>query len=189
MTSNHKIIDEVCKAIGKGNITDAKCIVNKKYPFITLENKGRQYTDYQKTKIFLRDGFVDRYSGEKMVFPPVLRLLSFLMPEELPFHKNWKMSDCHLAYWQLLPNVDHIIPVSRGGEDEEANWICTSQLRNCAKSNWLLEELGWQLHKPGDLKEWDGMLNWYLTYVGDNPKTLEVSYMCSWYRAAVKAKT
>lgn len=24
---------------------------------------------------------------------------------------NWKMSECHLAYWHLLPTIDHIIPI------------------------------------------------------------------------------
>ena len=77
------------------------------------------------------------------------------------------MSECHLAYWQLFPTVDHIISVARGGAGEESNWVCTSQLRNSAKSNWLLEELGWQLHEPGDLKEWDGLLKWFIWKVQD----------------------
>ena len=123
MTSNHKIIEEACNAIDNGNLTNAKKVIENKYPFVHLSNTGRQYSDYQKTKIFLRDGLIDRYSGEKMMFPPVLRLLSYLMPEEFPFHKNWKMSECHIAYWQLLPTVDHIIPVSRGGADEESRQL------------------------------------------------------------------
>ncbi|NCD42316.1 MAG: hypothetical protein EOL88_09520 [Bacteroidia bacterium] len=90
---------------------------------------------------------------------------------------------CH-RYWQLLPTVDHIVPVSRGGYDEESNWVCTSQLRNSAKSNWLLEELGWQLHDPGDMKEWDGLINWYLMYVEKKPDTLDDSYMRAWHGAA-----
>jgi len=186
MELNHKIIEEACNAIGAGNLGAATEIIRKKYPFSPLKNAGRQYSGYKKMKIFIRDGFVDRYSGEKMVFPPVLRLLSKLMPEDLPFHKNWKMSDCHLAYWQLLPTVDHIVPVSRGGRDDESNWVCTSQLRNSAKSNWLLEELGWQLHEPGDFSEWDGLVNWFIAYTVENPQILEDSYIRSWHTAASK---
>ncbi len=122
-----------------------------------------------------------------MVFPPVLRLLSKLMPEDFPFHKNWKMSECHLGYWQLLPTVDHIVPVSRGGVDEESNWACTSQLRNSTKSNWLLEELGWQLREPGDFSEWDGLVNWFTSYAVENSQILENSYIRSWHSAAKKA--
>jgi len=144
--------------------------------------------EHQKIRIFLKDGFVDRYSGDKMVFPPVLRLLSKLMPDEFPFQKNWKMSECHIAYWQLLPTVDHIIPVSRGGEDQESNMVCTSQLRNSAKAHWLLEELGWNMHEPGSISDWDGLMNWFMTYVDNKPDILDDHYMRSWYRAANNAK-
>jgi hypothetical protein len=32
--------------------------------------------------VFARDGFVDRYSGERLVFPGTLRLLAKLLPNE-----------------------------------------------------------------------------------------------------------
>lgn len=182
MTSTYKIIEEVCVAVGNKQLSKARETIRSKYPFNPLENTGRKYSEYQKARIFLRDGFIDRYSGEKLVFPPVLRLLSVLMPEEFPFHKNWKMSECHLAYWQLFPTIDHVIPVSRGGADDESNWVCTSQLRNSAKSNWLLEELGWELHKSGGLSEWDGLTTWFLTYAADTPEILKDSYMYSWHK-------
>ena len=188
MTSDYQTIQEACSAISNGAIGDAKQIINVKYPFSPLKNAGRNYTDSQKTKIYLRDGFIDRYSGDKLVFPPVLRLMSKLMPEEFPFHKNWKTTECHMAYWKLFPTIDHVIPVSRGGVDEKSNWVCTSQLRNSAKSNWLLEELGWQLHQPGDLDEWDGLINWFVDYVKTNQKTLNDNYLKSWYKAAINAK-
>lgn len=181
---SYKVIQDICKSLGNDDLPEAKRLVKTKYPFVSLENVGRQYSDVQKTKIFLRDGFVDRYSGEKLLFPPVLRLLSMQMPEEFPYHKNWKMSECHIAYWQLLPTIDHMIPVSRGGRDDESNWVCTSQLRNSAKSNWLLEELGWVLHRSGDLKEWDGLINWFLEYLSNNKDLLADKYFLSWHRTA-----
>jgi len=183
MAAKYKIVQDICSAVGRNAIGDAKAILKEKYPFNVLDNAGRRYSDYQKIKIFLRDGFVDRYSGEKLVFPAVLRLLSELMPEEFPFQKNWKMSECHLAYWHLFPTIDHIVPVSRGGRDEESNWVCTSQLRNSAKSNWLLEELGWELHKPGQLDKWDGLVGWFMDYVDNHPDVIEDNYLCSWYKA------
>ena len=184
MESGYETIEAVCALIDKKRLSKAKRVLKTESPFVSLSNAGRHYSDYQKIKIFLRDGFIDRYSGEKMVFPPVLRLLSSLMPDEFPFHKNWKMSECHLAYWQLLPTVDHIIPVSRGGIDDESNWVCTSQLRNSVKSNWLLEELGWNLHEAGNLDAWDGLVKWFMRYVSKNPDTLKDSYIHSWYLAA-----
>ena len=109
------------------------------------------------------------------------------MPDEFPYHPNWKMSECHLGYWQLQPTIDHLVPVSRGGVDDESNWICTSQLRNSAKSNWLLEELGWQLHQPGDIDDWDGLLQWFMQYAEGNDHILDDSRLRPWYHAARKA--
>jgi hypothetical protein len=187
MTLKHQIVEEACNSISAGNISNAKNIIREKYPFVPLSNAGRNYTNHEKTRVFLKDGFIDRYSGEKLIFPPVLRLMSALMPVEFPFHNNWKMSECHLGYWQLLPTVDHIIPVSRGGVDELENWVCTSQLKNSAKSNWLLNELGWQLHDPGELGDWDGMINWYISYSAKNPEILVDKYLNSWHKAAIQA--
>ncbi|WP_321428612.1 hypothetical protein [uncultured Methanolobus sp.] len=59
-----------------------------------------------------------------------------------------------------------------------------SQLRNDAKSNWLLEEMGWELHEPGNLNEWDGLLNWFMLYVDTHPEILEDKYIHSWHSAA-----
>jgi len=187
MTSKSNVITEAFKALRTGALPEAKSIITDNYFFKPLENDGRTYSEHQKIKIFIRDGFVDRYSGERLIFPPVLRIISLAMPEEFPFHKNWKMSDCHLAYWQLLPTIDHIVPVSRGGHDEESNWVCTSQLRNSAKSNWLLEELGWHLHQVGNLKDWDGLLGLFMEYLTENRAILANRYINSWYQATKKA--
>lgn len=184
MVCHHKYIEKICSEIRNDDLESARRLINENYPFKVLINKGRNYTESQKTRVFIRDGFIDRYSGEKMIFPPVLRVISSLMPEEFPFHKNWKTSDCHLAYWQLLPTIDHIVPVSRGGADEEYNWVCTSQLRNSAKSNWLLEELGWELKERGHLKEWDGMIHWFIEYIDEHPDILSDNYIMSWHNAA-----
>ena len=72
-------------------------------------------------------------------------LLSDLYPSLFPFQKNWKMSETHPAYWELMPTLDHVVPVARGGTDSEENWITTSMLRNSAKTNWTVEEFGWYL--------------------------------------------
>jgi len=97
-------------------------------------------------------------SGDRLAFPPVLRLLSHLMPEDFPFHPHGKMDKCHIAHWALYPSIDHVVPVARGGGDEESNWVTTSMLRNMAKGQATLEELGWELGPPGCLEDWDGLM-------------------------------
>ena len=186
MTTGIDAIKSACQKISDERLDDAKKIINEEYPFTPFENKGRQYTEVQKTEVFLRDGFIDRYSGAKLVYPPVLKILSHLMPDEFPYQKHWKTSECHIGWWELIPTIDHLIPVSRGGKDEKENWVCTSQLRNSAKSNWSLEELGWELHDSGDIKNWDGMMAWFMDYVSKNKHMLEDdAYIAKWHKAAL----
>ncbi len=118
----------------------------------------------------------------------MLRLLSRLLPTEFPFHLNWKMSESHVAYWELFPTIDHIIPVARGGADDETNWVCTSMLRNSAKSNWTLEELGWTLQPPGDYNQWDGLIGWFLKYTERYPAHLQETYIKRWHNAALRTR-
>ena len=185
--SHADIIKEICKKIENPNkIPAAKDIVKKKYPH--NPRKKNERNNYQKllkkTEIFRRDGFIDRYSGEKLIYPPVLKILSVLMEKEFPYQKNWKMSETHIAWWELIPTVDHVEPVARGGEDEKENWVCTSQLRNSAKSNWKLEELGWERKKKGDLKKWDGMMGWFMEYMKNAPPEIcNDKYIKKWHKA------
>jgi hypothetical protein len=94
-----------------------------------------------------------------------------------------------LRVWDLFPTVDHKVPVSRGGNpDDLDNWITTSMLRNSAKANFTLEELGWALHPPGSLDEWDGLTGWFLqwsrsaTHCWDD---VDGAYLREWQRAAL----
>lgn len=90
-------------------------------------------------QIFMRDCFVDRDSGEGLVSPAALPLLGIALPESFPFHPNWKMSESHTACWELSSTVDHIVPVARGGVDDETDSVSTSMHRNSEKSGRLLE--------------------------------------------------
>ncbi len=94
------------------------------------------------------------------------------------------MSESHIVYWELYPTIDHIVPVARGGADDETNWVSTSMIRNSAKSNWTLEELGWQLLPPGDYTQWDGLMGWFLKYIEQDPTHLQNNYLKRWHSAA-----
>ena len=186
MTTGIDVIQRVCRAISDGKKDDARKIIRAEYKFTSFKNKGRRYTEIKKTEVFLRDGFIDRYSGEKLVYPPVLKILSNLFPKDFPYQKHWKMSETHIAWWELIPTVDHVEPVAREGPDEKENWVCTSQLLNSAKSNWTLEKLGWKKLKHVD-SNWDGMMAWFLEYVSKHEHVLKDDpYIAKWYNAAKK---
>jgi 5-methylcytosine-specific restriction endonuclease McrA len=172
----------------KGEKEKAQSLAKADYPFQFHLKEQRKITFLQSVKLFLRDGFIDRYSGQRLVYPGILRLLSQIMPQEFPFQKNWKMSECHIAYYELMPTIDHVIPVARGGSDDETNWVTTSMLRNSAKSNWTLEELGWSLFPAGNLKDWDGLTSLYIELFESILESQSVlardKVLSNWYKLA-----
>jgi hypothetical protein len=184
MAEKGEILNRICEALLAGDSQLASTIATREYAHENLGFAGRKYSEFESTKIFLRDGFLDRYSGTKLVFPAALRLISRLMPAEFPAHPNWKMSESHIVYWELFPTIDHVIPVARGGPDEESNWVTTSMIRNSAKSNWLLEELGWHLQPVGNFREWDGLIGWFMKYIEKDPIHLNDPYLKRWHKAA-----
>ena len=188
MTKKSDVIQRVCRAISDGKKADAREIIRAKYKFTSFKNKGRNYKEVKKTELFRRDRFIDRYSGDKLVYPPVLKILSNLFKKDFPYQKHWKMSETHIAWWELTPTVDHVKPVAREGDNDEKNLVCTSQLRNSAKSNWTIDELGWELQPEGDNKNWDGMMTWFMDYISKNEYVLEDAYIAKWHEAALKHK-
>jgi hypothetical protein len=186
-TDRSAILASACAALESEDREAAAAHLRRDYPFEPVAAVERTYGELEATRVFLRDGFTDRYAGTRLVFPGALRVLSVELPAEFPFQSNWKMSETHEAFWELSPTIDHIVPVSRGGRDEEANWVTTSMRRNSAKSNWTLEELGWELHPAGDLRDWDGLTSWFLRYVTTHPPLLKVALIARWHRAAIDA--
>ncbi len=177
-------IAEVCAALQRSENDVAAELLRQQYPFDPQPSTPRQYGPVESTRVFIRDGFIDRYSGERLVFPPVLRLISYALPQDFPYHPNWKTKVTHPAYWEVGATVDHLIPVTLGGSDDKSNWVTTSMARNSAKMNWTLEELDWTLHAPGKFSEWDGLLNWFMTYVSIHPESVDGSSVMKWHRAA-----
>lgn len=101
-------IKDTALSLLDGKVGDAKLVINENYPFNRLASTERKYTDKQKMEQFVRDGFIDRYSGQKLMNLGILKVLSYYMPEEFPYHAHWKMEECHNAYWEFVPTVDHI---------------------------------------------------------------------------------
>ena len=186
MTSRHEAIASVCTFLDGNDLSAAATHLQREYPFTPGKTVERKYGVQEALKVFIRDGFVDRYSGARLVFPGVLRVLALRLPAEFPYHPNWKMTETHHAFWELTPTVDHIVPVARGGEDSESNWVTTSMLRNSAKANWTLDELGWELLPPGDPRDWDGLTSWFKRYVGNHPDVLQHASVALWHRAALQ---
>jgi len=184
MTEPADVISNACAAIAANALDQAAHILATGYPFAPLANVGRRYSPTESMGVFVRDGFVDRYTGRRLIFPGTLRLLSQLLPDQFPFHNNWKTDLCHFGYYELFPTIDHLLPVSRGGADSAENWVSTSMLKNAAKANFTLDELGWNLHPPGSLAQWDGLTGWFMGQIGKDGLLAQSSYVRQWALAA-----
>lgn len=161
---------QASEMLSAGNSESAAEVLRSAFPPPVASTPRSPWPLLRLTKIFIRDGFTDRYFGEPLVFPGALRALSVLAPSLFPYHRNWKQSLTHPAYWSHYPTIDHVVPVARGGADDETNVVTTSMLRNAAKSNWLLSELGWPTSSAPVSGTWDGLLAWFCREYERNEK-------------------
>ena len=178
------LIAAVCNALASNQTAAATDLLTRHYPFVAFSNVGRRYSIRRACAVFARDGFIDRYSGGRLIFPATLHLISKRLPEQFPFQTNWRMDACHIGYWELCPTIDHLVPVARGGVDSEDNWVTTTMARNAAKANFTLEEIGWSLKPPGAMSEWDGLMGWFLEQAAADPTILADHYFHQWFAAA-----
>lgn len=186
MKTKAESIKTICEILSSRGASEASGVARQEYPFVPLlPSATRKYTETQALRVFVRDGFVDRYSGDLLLFPPVLRVLTALLPDVFPFHRNWKMEETHQAYWEFFPTLDHVVPVACGGLDNEDNLVSTSMRWNSAKANSTMDELGWSLQPAGDIKLWDGLLAWCMEFLACNEKLLKDNYIRRWHRAAL----
>jgi hypothetical protein len=96
------VISQVCNALADDEDSVAKSRLRRDYPFAPTAPTARKYGEKESTRVFVRDGFLDRYTGERLIFPPVLRVLSIVLPDEFPYHPNWKTvvtHPCLLGGW------------------------------------------------------------------------------------------
>ena len=109
-----------------------------------------------KSETFARDHWTCRFCGARTIDLQILRGLSRLFPDPLPFHPNWKFSESHLIFWTHSTSLEHVIPFARGGADEPSNFVTSCYACNDARGDLLLEEIGWSL-KPIAETDWRGL--------------------------------
>lgn len=64
------------KLLANDEIKEAEKIIKEKYPFIPIKRENRKATKKQLMEQFFRDGFIDRYSGKKLINPGMLLTMS-----------------------------------------------------------------------------------------------------------------
>ena len=180
------VISSIIDLLIDNNKISAKSIIINEYPHKIYNIEKRTYTISQKMQQFIDDGFIDRYTGEKLLNPGILKVLSAYFPDEFPFHPHWKMTETHMAYWELIPTIDHVYPIAKGGHDKKDNWVTTSMKNNSIKSNYTIDEIHWTLYPQGNIKEWDGLSKSFIKLVDNNKELLKDNYIKGWYNISKK---
>ena len=70
------VISEVWNALLEDNLGKGQETIQNKYPHKKPLKTRKSFTKKEQLAIFMRDGFIDRYSGDKLIFPGVLCILS-----------------------------------------------------------------------------------------------------------------
>ena len=87
-----EIISEIAEFLINKNINSAKELLLNEYPHKLFNTDNRTYTTKQKIEQFINDGFIDRYSGEKLLNPGILKVLSFYLFIFLSFYFPMRIS-------------------------------------------------------------------------------------------------
>lgn len=81
-------IEKIALQLIDKNDTKAKEIINSEYPFEYSKRSKRGVTDKIRFKQCIKDGFIDRYSGERLVNPGILKVISYYCPNEFPYQQH-----------------------------------------------------------------------------------------------------
>ena len=225
MTENDKpiAVAQICRLLLEGELMAAKQTARTSLPFepvpkkqrrkkskenqqagatsdvlpIGIQPAKRRVSERTRLSVWLRDGYKCRYTNARLVLPPVLELLSLLLPAELPYdnppHGRYALT--HIVMWELWPAVDHVRPVSRSQNTASANalenLVTTSAIRNSEKSASELTALGWELLAPSPTSDWDGLAKWYVQYLTRDESLFEHptsgKRLMRWYRLLMRA--
>lgn len=184
-TTRASSLSQVASALTHQGAEQAAVLGKALFPWTESQTERAAVPPQRAFRIFQRDRFTDRYSGSQLVFPGALLAMGLLMPQSFPMHPTWKVSKSHEIYWELWPVIDHVLPVTRHGSNDDANLVTTSTRNNTAKGASLLSELGWSVRPIPDSPSWDGLVGWFLEAVSAHPQLMNHSQLRSWHRAAV----
>jgi hypothetical protein len=181
-----QVIARACEAISSGDVAAAASIIASDYPHTLLKHERRRKTIPAAVmiRVFLRDRFVDRYTGQQLIFGPALHLLSQILPDTFPAAQNWKMSGTHRGFYELFATVDHVLAQIHGGTAEPENLVTTSMTNNMKKRDAPIDGQRWVLRPPEPDRQWDGLVGWFLDRGDADPPLLSTPYLRAWHIVA-----
>lgn len=177
----------VCAALAAGDPGAAQRELAARWPFAPGDAAAREYAELDALNVWLRDGFIDRYDGTRLVFPGTLLVLSRMLPAEFPDSPDGNVSEMHPAYTQLLPSLDHVRPLEGMGTEDAANAVTISRQSREARAHRTPAEPGWTLSPGGSLPDWDGLTGWFRDTLARQPELLSDPAIGKWAKLLQRA--
>jgi 5-methylcytosine-specific restriction endonuclease McrA len=141
---------------------------------LAMPSKARQ------AGVFQRDGFYCRYCGRSVVALPVMNAVSAIYPTIYRLHPHWKASETDVSFWIDMASVDHVMPLTRSGDNTALNLVTACWRCNELKGNATIRELGWSLTEATE-SSWGGLSSKLLPLIAliEKPRP----YFAAWARA------
>ena len=91
-------------------------------------------------KVFCRDNWHCRYCSDSVFFSPILKILETISPGHGYYHPNGKSDEMIPLFANKFASVDHITPVTKGGENNLDNYVTSCWECNLKFGNKIHEE-------------------------------------------------
>lgn len=123
----------------------------------TKRDKTRRPNAKEELEIFERDGWKCRYCGCRVISKKAKDVFTKIFPKEAYWGRKW--SEKHNALKTLMVSLDHILPHSRGGNNNPLNLVTSCVPCQFGRNNWTLEEVGFNDPTKRDpvIDKWDGL--------------------------------
>ena len=106
--------------------------------------------------LFARDGWRCRFCDCRVIPPKVRAAMRVALPGAIPWSA---VEGFHGAFYALSASVDHIVPHSAGGSNDQENLVTACWSCQFGRGAWSLEEVGLSdpRARPPIRDEWDGL--------------------------------
>lgn len=110
-----------------------------------------------RTEIYERDGWQCRFCGIKVVSTKARSIFLKLFPSET--HWGGPEYERHAALYATAVSLDHVVPHSRGGDNDDSNLVTACFCCQHGRGQWLLDEMDLidPRERPPIVDGWDGL--------------------------------
>lgn len=195
LESNVLVLNKLWQVIDICSVKRAICLLYLNHAQVVVKKGGSFYTfgfedwkDFSQENLEKGDDFINTVSY-RLKTPRVIILLFYdsLPPRRVKFtRKNIYRRDnntCQYCGRRLRTeelNLDHVVPLSRGGKNTWENVVCSCITCNMRKGNRTLPEAGMKLIRKPKKPDWRTFVNHSLPQVSSKMDWKEFLDMAYW---------